>query len=90
MRSDDFLFLISDCFFRQEDFNFAMQDYQQALEIDPLDETIKSRISVIHNEFGVTAYQEKMFAVSETASHLFYCIIKSKVSFIKTLHKIEN
>lgn len=41
-----------------------MQDYQQGLELDPQDETIKSRISVIHNEFGVTAYQEKIFSVS--------------------------
>lgn len=54
-----------DCFFRQEEYNFAMQDYEQALELDPNDETIKSRISVIHNEFGVAAYQDKRFAEAE-------------------------
>ena len=54
----------SDCFFRQEEFNFSLQDYHQALELDPNDETIKSRISVIHNEFGVSAYQDKMYSVS--------------------------
>ncbi|KAL4219087.1 Tetratricopeptide repeat protein 16 [Mactra antiquata] len=54
-----------DCFFRQEEYNFAMQDYQQALELDTNDETIKSRISVIHNEFGVSAYQEKQFSEAE-------------------------
>ena len=59
-----FFFLFSDCFFRQEEFNFALQDYHQALELDPHDETIKSRISVIHNEFGVSAYQDKMYNVS--------------------------
>ena len=58
-------FLLLDCFFRQEEYNFAMQDYQQALDIDPQDETIRSRISVIHNEFGVTSYQEKIFSVSK-------------------------
>ena len=56
--------LFSDCFFRQEEFNFSLQDYHQALELDPNDETIKSRISVIHNEFGVSAYQDKMYSVS--------------------------
>lgn len=55
--------LFTDCFFRQEEYNFAMQDYEQALELDPTNETIKSRISVIHNEFGVAAYQEKRFSV---------------------------
>lgn len=43
-----------------------MQDYEQALELDPTDMTVKSRISVIHNEFGVAAYQEKRFSVSRT------------------------
>jgi tetratricopeptide (TPR) repeat protein len=56
--------IFSDCFFRQNDFNFALQDYSQALELDPDDENIKSRISVIYNEFGVTAYQDKNFSVS--------------------------
>ncbi|XP_060590899.1 tetratricopeptide repeat protein 16-like isoform X2 [Ruditapes philippinarum] len=55
-----------DCFFRQEEYNFAMQDYEQALELDPTNETIKSRISVIHNEFGVAAYQEKRFSEAES------------------------
>ena len=59
-----FNFSLTDCFFRQEEFNFALQDYHQALELDPHNETIKSRISVIHNEFGVSAYQEKMYSVS--------------------------
>lgn len=54
-----------DCFFRQEEFNFALQDYHQALELDPKDDTVKSRISVIHNEFGVSAYQEKLYPDAE-------------------------
>lgn len=57
------VFFFSDCFFRQNDFNFALQDYSQALELDPDDENIKARISVIYNEFGVTAYQDKNFPV---------------------------
>ena len=47
--------------------NFALQDYNQALEIDPNDQSIKSRISVIHNEFGVNAYQEKNYTVSNSS-----------------------
>ncbi|XP_061164598.1 tetratricopeptide repeat protein 16-like isoform X1 [Saccostrea echinata] len=54
-----------DCFFRQNDFNFALQDYCQALELDPADDNIKSRISVIYNEFGVTAYQDKNYSEAE-------------------------
>ena len=56
--------MFPDCFFRQEEYNFALQDYHQALEMDIADETVKSRISVIHNEFGVAAYQEKLYLVS--------------------------
>ncbi|XP_056011713.1 tetratricopeptide repeat protein 16-like isoform X2 [Ostrea edulis] len=55
-----------DCFFRQNDFNFALQDYCQALELDSDDENIKSRISVIYNEFGVTAYQDKNFSEADS------------------------
>lgn len=55
-----------DCFFRQNDFNFALQDYNQALEIDPTDAAIQARISVIYNEYGVTAYQDKNYPEADS------------------------
>ncbi|KAK3593686.1 hypothetical protein CHS0354_013583 [Potamilus streckersoni] len=54
-----------DCFFRQGDLNFALQDYHQALDLDEKDQSIKSRISLIHNELGVTANQEKNYVEAE-------------------------
>jgi hypothetical protein len=52
-----------------------MQDYEQALELDPTNETIKSRISVIHNEFGVAAYQEKRFSVRQSIIHVVLTLV---------------
>ncbi|XP_046370324.2 tetratricopeptide repeat protein 16-like isoform X1 [Haliotis rufescens] len=54
-----------DCFFKQNELNFALQDYHQAMELDAGDQATKSRIAVIHNEFGVGAYQDKNYAESE-------------------------
>lgn len=71
------MFLIfPDCFFRQNDFNFALQDYCQALDLDPEDENVKSRISVIYNEFGVTAYQDKNFSVIKLCGKILKNIYK--------------
>lgn len=71
------VFLIfPDCFFRQNDFNFALQDYCQALDLDPEDENVKSRISVIYNEFGVTAYQDKNFSVIKLCGKILKNIYK--------------
>ena len=61
--------------------NFALQDYNQALEIDPNDQSIKSRISVIHNEFGINAYQEKNYTVSTI--HLLITIGREELHLIK-------
>lgn len=55
---------ISDCFFKQSELNFALQDYLQALELDESDTAIATRISVIYNEFGVGLYQDKKYTVS--------------------------
>ncbi|KAK3728661.1 hypothetical protein RRG08_041846 [Elysia crispata] len=54
-----------DCFFKQSELTFALQDYHQALELDPLDTAVKARISVVHNEFGVEQYQEKNYKEAE-------------------------
>uniref|UniRef100_H2YQ59 Uncharacterized protein n=1 Tax=Ciona savignyi TaxID=51511 RepID=H2YQ59_CIOSA len=50
-----------DCFFKLNDLGFALADYQQALEIDPACWNIKCRVAVVHNELGITAYQERRY-----------------------------
>ncbi|PVD22140.1 hypothetical protein C0Q70_17945 [Pomacea canaliculata] len=54
-----------DCFFKQSELNFALQDYLQALELDESDTAIATRISVIYNEFGVGLYQDKKYTEAE-------------------------
>ena len=56
--------LFPDCFFKQNELNFALQDYQQALELDASDLGVKARIAIVHHEFGVGNYQIKNYAVS--------------------------
>ncbi|XP_076802726.1 tetratricopeptide repeat protein 16-like isoform X2 [Clavelina lepadiformis] len=50
-----------DCFFKLNELGFALADYQQGLEIDPGSWEIKCRVAVVHNEFGITAYQERQY-----------------------------
>jgi hypothetical protein len=54
---------IKDCFFRKNERNFALLDYEQAHEIDTEDESIKDRISKVYYEFGVDKYNEKLYEV---------------------------
>ncbi|KAL8608187.1 hypothetical protein ACOMHN_016642 [Nucella lapillus] len=54
-----------DCFFKQGELNFALQDYHQALELDGSDAAVGARVSVIHNEFGVNLYQDKNYVDAE-------------------------
>ena len=53
-------FFSTDCFFKLNNLVFALADYQQALDVDPGCWDIKCRISVVQNEFGIAAYQERL------------------------------
>ncbi|KAF6022679.1 TTC16 [Bugula neritina] len=55
-----------DCFFRSNDLQFALADYHQGLELDPADDSIRVRISVIHNEYGSQEYQNKNYSEAES------------------------
>nr|CAB3267325.1 tetratricopeptide repeat protein 16-like [Phallusia mammillata] len=50
-----------DCFFKINDLSFALADYQQALEIDSTCWNTRCRIAVVHNEFGILAYQDRQY-----------------------------
>lgn len=71
-------FYVSDCFFQQGNMQFALADYHQALDIDPTDESIKSRIAIVHNEYGVQEYQEKNYQVTTRLYvHIYMYIINA-------------
>ena len=73
-----------DCFFRQGNFQFALADYQQALEIDGRDDAIHSRIAVIHNEYGVQDYQDKNYQVCNASTS------SMKANYKMTIHFSQN
>lgn len=45
--------------------SFALADYQQALELDPHDWVIISRISLVHHQYGIKEYTNKRYAEAE-------------------------
>ncbi|XP_013077353.2 tetratricopeptide repeat protein 16-like isoform X1 [Biomphalaria glabrata] len=54
-----------DCFYKQGDITFALEDYYLALEIDPQNAAIKSRIAAIHCEMGENLSEEKKYSEAE-------------------------
>ncbi|KAJ8006061.1 hypothetical protein DPEC_G00124350 [Dallia pectoralis] len=50
-----------DCFFKQEEWEFALADYQQAEEISPNDSVIWIRLAVMHNTLGTQCYQDHRY-----------------------------
>ena len=54
-----------DCFRMVGYLNFALADYQQALELDPTDWVIISRISLVHHQYGIKEYSDKHYAEAE-------------------------
>ncbi|XP_041090261.1 tetratricopeptide repeat protein 16-like isoform X2 [Polyodon spathula] len=47
-----------DCFFKQRELEFALADYQQAEELDPLDRSIKIRYAVVYSTMGQRDYEK--------------------------------
>jgi len=82
------IFYFVDCFFRQGDYNFALQDYHQALDIDGNDINVKNRMSVIDNEYVTTAYQDENYPVSIVDSTCLAHLAKGHVSFCHHLASV--
>lgn len=57
-----------DCFFRLNELHFALSDYQQALEMDSNDWSVRCRLSVVYNEFGILEYYDRHYL--EAIDHL--------------------
>lgn len=50
---------VSDCFFKQGEWCFALADYQQAEEMmSPLDPAVRLRLAVLHNTLGSFDFQQ--------------------------------
>ena len=62
----------SDCFFRLNELHFALSDYQQALEMDSSDWSVRCRLSIVYNEFGILEYYDRHYL--EAIDHLTTCI----------------
>lgn len=45
--------------------SFGLADYQQALELDPHDWVIISRISLVHHQYGIKEYTNKHYSEAE-------------------------
>ena len=58
----------ADCFFRCSELHFAQADYLQALEMDPDDQAVKTRLSIVYNEFGILDYYDRHYL--EAIEHL--------------------
>ena len=43
------------------EFDFALGDYNQALELDVKDSSVKVRLSVVYNELGLLTYADKRY-----------------------------
>lgn len=68
-----FSFIFSlDCFFRLNELHFALSDYQQALEMDNSDWSVRCRLSIVYNEFGILEYYDRHYL--EAIDHLTTCI----------------
>ncbi|XP_032089523.1 tetratricopeptide repeat protein 16 isoform X2 [Thamnophis elegans] len=55
-----------DCFLKLGQLNFAKADYQQALELRPLDPKLRHRIAWLSNETGLQDFREKQYLLAET------------------------
>ncbi|KAK9392471.1 tetratricopeptide repeat protein 16-like [Crotalus adamanteus] len=55
-----------DCFLKMGQLNFAMADYQQALELRPLDPKLRWRIAWLSNETGMQDFRKKQYLQAET------------------------
>jgi hypothetical protein len=58
-----YYFLKKDCFYKKLDINFAILDYEQALELDQNDIHIKSRIAKLSYELAIKNFEDKDYRV---------------------------
>ncbi|XP_015744614.2 tetratricopeptide repeat protein 16 [Python bivittatus] len=55
-----------DCFLKLGQLNFAMADYEQALELRPLDHKLRQRIAWLYDEAGLQDFRHKQYLQAES------------------------
>ena len=67
-------FGIADCFFRLNELHFSLSDYQQALEMDNSDWSVRCRLSIVFNEFGILEYYDRHYldAIDHLTTSIHY------------------
>ena len=58
-------FSFSDCFYRTKELHFALSDYLQALDLDPVDSIVKFKLANVYNDLGITEYEERRYQPAE-------------------------
>lgn len=51
----------AECFYQKMNYNFSLQDYQQALELDPNDTSILPKIASVYYVIGVEKYMNRNY-----------------------------
>ncbi|XP_078502778.1 tetratricopeptide repeat protein 16 [Lissotriton helveticus] len=54
-----------DCLFQLGELSLALADYQQALELSPLDRGVRHRIAMLQNELGLQEQQQRRYHEAE-------------------------
>ncbi|XP_042193369.1 tetratricopeptide repeat protein 16 [Callorhinchus milii] len=54
-----------DCFFKKENLEYALLDYEQALDLDNKDHNIKDRIAIVRDELGLRDYKLRKYLDAE-------------------------
>lgn len=62
---DLFVCLLLDCFYRLGNLQFALSDYQQALELDPSHWEVYCRVGIVCCEIGVELFSETKYSEAE-------------------------
>uniref|UniRef100_A0A8C8RNR0 Tetratricopeptide repeat domain 16 n=1 Tax=Pelusios castaneus TaxID=367368 RepID=A0A8C8RNR0_9SAUR len=63
-----------DCLFRLGELTFALADYQQALELSPMDFSLRRRVGMLLDELGLQEHKERKY---QRAVHCFSGAIES-------------
>eukprot|EP00795_Rhopilema_esculentum_P010263 gene10263-18957_t len=85
-----------DCFYKTKELHFALSDYLEALEIDPTNSTIKSRLAAVYNDLGILEYHERRYqqaeeffsvAISYNPSISSYYVSRARTRYMLETHE---
>ncbi|XP_048368119.1 tetratricopeptide repeat protein 16 [Sphaerodactylus townsendi] len=74
-----------DCFLKLGELNFAIEDYQQALEVGPVDPGLQKRIAWLHDEMGLKELRKRRYPEAE--GHFSHAIENNPLEIQHYLHR---